>query len=501
MRIGYRLTLFLAGPLVVLMALFGYLDDHRTRARNREELAREGRSVARTLQLAIEDYFRDRQLEDVRDIGDQVTRYERILGLRVFNADGAMIYESTSLSPYPFISQSELLAVLREGRSFEIQRKLGNESATSFLLPLTGSGGRRLGALQLLQLASFIEEEARASRTSMIMLTLSLILAVTSVIYLVTLFGVSRPTEDLVRHFRSVGAGDLDARVPIRGRDEFGRLAQEFNAMCGRLEIAQRTLSAEQERRQRAETALRTAERLASVGRLAAGLAHEIGTPLNVISGRTETLLRRDAGDPKEQRSLRIIMEQIDRISRIVQGMLDFARGRQARPRPADLSEVLKGVLEFMDNRFERRKIHVEYRVPTPLPPVMIDPDQISQVLLNLTVNAVEAMPQGGNLSIRAETTTRPNSDPSGHPGPFLALVFQDTGVGIAPEHLGRVFDPFFTTKDVGSGAGLGLSVSYGIMQEHGGWIEMQSGVGEGTRVTVFLPLADTGASKDGGSV
>ncbi len=495
MSIGKKLTLLLATPLVVLMVFFGVLDDMQSKARHLKELRREGRSVAHTMQLAIEDYFRDRQLDEVRELGDQVTRYERILGLRVFNANGDVIYQSPSLNAYPFAFATELEHVLREGRSYEGQRNLEGEPGIYFLLPLTGTNAVRLGALQLLQLGSFIKEDARASRKSIATLTLIMILAVTSVVYLVTLFNVSRPTEDLVRHFRRIGAGELGAKVPVRGRDEFGRLAQEFNAMCERLETAQQTLLAEQERRERAEQALRRAERLASVGRLAAGLAHEIGTPLNVISGRTEALLRRGAQDAQEQRVLQIIMDQIDRISRILQGMLDFARGRPPQLQRTNLVTVVKNVLEFMDNRFERRKIRVDCRVPSDLPWLMIDPDQISQVLLNLTVNAIEAMPEGGKLTIDGEFLTRPYPDQTGRQGSFVALTIQDTGVGIAPEHLGRVFDPFFTTKEVGAGTGLGLSVSYGIVQEHGGWIEMQSATGEGTCVRVFLPVAEASAS------
>lgn len=501
MRIGYRLTLLLAGPLMVLMALFGYLDDRRTRERNREELAREGRSVARTLQLAIEDYFRDRQLEDVRDLGDQVTNYERILGLRVFNADGTIIYESASLASYPFLSRPQLLAVLSEGRSFELQRKLGDEPATSFLLPLSGAAGRRLGALQLLQLGAFIEEEARASRNFMILLTVATIVALTGIVYLVTLFGVSRPTEELVRRFRQAGAGDLQTRAPVRGHDELGRLAQEFNAMCARLDEAQRSLQLEQEKRHSAETALRTAERLASVGELAAGLAHEIGTPLNVISGRAEGMLSKAPPDSDLRRGLGIIVAQIERISRIVHGMLDFARTREMRPRPVDAARLIATVLEFMEHRLERYRIRVGASLPDGLPRVSADPDQLSQVFLNLVVNAVEAMPEGGTLEVRATVVSRTHHDhPDAVDRPYLALVFADSGVGIAPEHLPRVFDPFFTTKDVGAGVGLGLSVSYGIVQEHGGWIEIESAPGKGTGVTVYLPVVETGPAATGES-
>ncbi|MFH1680909.1 MAG: ATP-binding protein [Candidatus Eisenbacteria bacterium] len=488
MRIGPKLTISLLIPVALLMILFAAIDDVWSRARLRQELVREGRSVARTVQVAMEDYFRDRDLAEARDLVDKISAYERVLGLRIFNPDGTLNYQSRGLEDHPFMAHETLARVIEEKIPLETERKIGEDPAISFLFPLSSADGTVVGAVQLLQLGSFVREEAIASRRSIAGLTAVMIAAITLIILLVTWFSVTRPSRELVRSFRDVGSGDLLSRVPERGDDEFGRLAREFNAMCERLQSARHSLMAEQEERRHVEADLRKAEQMAGLGRLAAGLAHQIGTPLNVIGGRADALRRSLRGDAESERKLRIIVEQIARITRTVRGMLDFASRGELRLVTGDALAVLRGILEFMEPSFEEKRIRVETSYPGRIVPAAIDKDQISEVFLNLVKNAVEAMPGGGVLRVGARVADRPHPEEGGPARPFLEIRVEDTGAGIDPEHLARVFDPFFTTKDVGEGTGLGLSVSYGIVREHGGWIGMESTAGIGTCVTVLLP-------------
>ncbi|MCA9730121.1 MAG: hypothetical protein KC729_20725, partial [Candidatus Eisenbacteria bacterium] len=312
---------------------------------------------------------------------------------------------------------------------------------------------------------------------------------------------------------------------------------REFDAMLQRLVEARESLLAEQRVRREMEARVAQAEHLASVGTLTAGLAHQIGTPLNVIRGRAERLLRRletdpnrhvpaaplaaradigaggepspssgsaeqsvryrtsaepqadpgAAGDPGE-RDLRIIAEQIDRISQLVRRMLDFARVRTVRTSPCDLREVLRNAVELLEVRFEQQQIQVVENGESPIPMIPADPLRLQEVFLNILGNAADAMPSGGTIhtEIRQSERTAPQ-DPS-HQQPVLAVRIRDVGTGIAPEHLTRVFDPFFTTKDVGRGTGLGLSVAYGIVREHGGWMEVESNPDRGACFSVYLP-------------
>jgi signal transduction histidine kinase len=207
-------------------------------------------------------------------------------------------------------------------------------------------------------------------------------------------------------------------------------------------------------------------------------MAHEIGTPMNVILGRAEHLLQRTT-DERVQKGLGIIITQVERITKIMNQLLTFARRCPIERRPIDLRRIIADCLDIVQERVARHRIIVEMVCPDDMPLVYADPDQMSQVLLNLVINALHAMPNGGVLRI-----TLSLSEGS------VKLVIVDTGHGIAKQDLPKIFNPFFTTKEVGKGTGLGLTVVHGIVQEHGGSIEVDSEPGRGTSFTIILPLA-----------
>jgi len=486
-KLGIRFALFLLIPLVGLTALIGWWHVEQGRRMLREELKREGRAIAFVTQSALEDYVRDRQFADLRHFVDGITGYERVLGLRLFDRAGRISYQSNTLDAYPFQHDSLLRQVLASGEIGEMRRQIGQLPVLGYICPLEDSTGV-VGAVQVLQLESFIQEDERASQRFIVTLSLTMVVAILVIVWLVTRYSVTRPIAALIASFREVGAREHPTRVPVHGDDELARLAREFNGMCERLEAARASLLAEQEERRRMEIALRDAERLAGLGRLAAGLAHEIGTPLNVIGGRTEALLRTVEGQDAAERNLRIISTQIDRIARTVRDMLDFARMKPAARVDTDLEQTLDAVLELLDGQLEQRGIRVERTRGAAGATVHADPDQLQQVFLNVIVNAMDAMESGGTLRVRTsvEHPAHPE-DPGRHPR-CVAIVFEDTGTGIPDEHLPHVFDPFFTTKEVGRGTGLGLSVSYGIVRDHGGWFDIRSEVGRGTAISVMLP-------------
>lgn len=232
--------------------------------------------------------------------------------------------------------------------------------------------------------------------------------------------------------------------------------------------------------RKRIEQQLRRAERLAEVGTLAAGMAHEIGTPMNVILGRAEQLMRKSE-DEGTRKGLATITAQVERITRIMNQLLTFARRKSGERRPVNLGQSVEDCLEVLQDRVRRRRITVESHFETTLHPVHVhaDPDEVSQVVLNLLINAIHAMPDGGTLRIGLEPV---NS--------HVKMVVADTGYGISEEDLPKIFDPFFTTKEAGQGTGLGLTVVHNIVQEHGGTIAVESEPGKGTTFTVMLPAA-----------
>ncbi len=225
---------------------------------------------------------------------------------------------------------------------------------------------------------------------------------------------------------------------------------------------------------------LRQAERLAEMGTLASGMAHEIGTPMNVILGRAEQLMRKTE-EETTKKSLGVIVAQVERITKIMNQLLTFARRKPIERRRVNLGQTLDDCLEVLQERIRRTRVRVESRYETLLHPVYIhaDPDQMSQVFLNLFINAIHAMPDGGTLRISLEQTDS-----------HVRAVVTDTGHGVPKEDLPKIFHPFFTTKEAGQGTGLGLTVVYNIVQEHGGSIAVDSEPGTGTTFTVTLPAS-----------
>ncbi|HEU5407337.1 MAG TPA: PAS domain S-box protein, partial [Nitrospira sp.] len=233
--------------------------------------------------------------------------------------------------------------------------------------------------------------------------------------------------------------------------------------------------------RKRLQEQLRRTERVAELGTLASGMAHEIGTPMNVILGRAEYLMDRVTEEPIK-RGLRTIITQVERITRVMNQLLSFARRKAPQRVPLDLRTVIEDGMEMFQERLARNQIRVEMGMADPCPMVLADADQMSQVLLNLIMNALHAMPDGGALRVGLEPEQ-----------PMVKLTIADTGHGIPPEVIRKIYDPFFTTKEFGKGTGLGLTVVKGIIEEHQGSIAVESEQGKGTRFTVLLPIHQSG--------
>ena len=229
--------------------------------------------------------------------------------------------------------------------------------------------------------------------------------------------------------------------------------------------------------RKHLEIQLRRAERLAELGTLASGMAHEIGTPMNVILGRAEYLLQR-AADGGMKKGLTTIITQVERITKVMNQLLAFARRRTPERRAVDLGEIVDESLEMFQERITQSRITVDMTIESSLPPVRADRDQLIQVLINLVMNSIHAMPEGGRLRLSLAREGR-----------SVCLGVSDTGHGMPEEIRSKVFEAFFTTKDFGKGTGLGLTVVKGIIEEHGGTIAVESAVDKGTTFWIRLPL------------
>jgi signal transduction histidine kinase len=247
-------------------------------------------------------------------------------------------------------------------------------------------------------------------------------------------------------------------------------------------------LESETEARLTTVEQLRHAERLGNLGKMAAGIAHELGTPLNVISLRARAIASQEVSGQVAAESASVIHQQSQTMARIIRQLLDFSRARQPKRSAADLVSIARNTLDLVEPFARKHQVSC-VREGAAQAPIVADVDQIQQVLGNLLVNAAQAMPQGGTLRLSVlESDRAPPPDLPRNENHWWVVHVDDTGHGIPPELQKRVFEPFFTTKDVGEGTGLGLSVSYGLVHEHGGWIELWSEPGRGTRFSVYLP-------------
>jgi two-component system NtrC family sensor kinase len=327
-----------------------------------------------------------------------------------------------------------------------------------------------------------------------VMLKFASLAALCAVILLVILFFITStiidPLRGMVVATNKIAQGDLNHRVDVDFRDEIGQLAHSFNLMTENLKIANenllqwgKTLEKRVEERTKElremQDYLIRSEKLASLGKMAAGIAHEINNPLTSILINTHLLLEKSEKKDANFENLTLIADETSRCAQIVKGLLEFSRQNPPEKTRSDINELIERTTQLLENQASFQNVKIIKNLDSRLPLIEVDKTKIQQVFWNLMLNACAAMPKGGNLTI----SSRLEDDRQ-----YVEIVFIDTGVGILRENINRLFDPFFTTKS--SGTGLGLAVSYGIIQQHDGKIEVKSEVGQGSVFTVKLPVS-----------
>jgi signal transduction histidine kinase len=302
---------------------------------------------------------------------------------------------------------------------------------------------------------------------------------------------VSGPITKLLTGIDDVAKGDLTHAILSERDDEIGALATRFNDMTYSLRESRAETKSQNEATLALEQRLAHTEKLATIGQLAAEIAHEVGTPLNVIAGRARSIQRKAKDPDAVEKNAAIVAEQTARITRIIQRLLDFTRRKvgTAERSAVNVDELVTTTLELLGGQLASSKVRMKVARAEALPRIAGDSDRLQQVLINLVINAVQAMPDGGSLvvSTRLDTRARPGLE-GGREQVFVAIVVADTGIGIPAEIRDRIFDPFYTTKEGKGGTGLGLAVCSGIVKEHDGWIDVEDNAGGGTMFSVYLP-------------
>ena len=292
--------------------------------------------------------------------------------------------------------------------------------------------------------------------------------------------------------------------------DEFGQLAESFNSMTRALRKSQvdlenwgHTLERKVEeashelRIAQAETA--RSEKLASVGLLAAGIAHELNNPLTGVLTFSYLVRKNMPDGSPEAEDLDLVIKETKRCAAIIRRLLDFAREKKPEKSYSNLNTLIKDTIQLVEQPAQADNIDIRLELDEHLPVVWLDEDLIKQVIMNMMVNAQHAIEGPGTITVSTQYMDRyPGSDPAMKPGSVAEITISDTGCGIPVEYLQRIFDPFFTTKGVGRGTGLGLSVSHGTIEAHGGVIEVQSVEGKGTEFRIYLPIGEPYATEQG---
>jgi two-component system, NtrC family, sensor kinase len=485
-KIGTRLTLMLLLGLTPVLAGYTYWVVQRSNQIYTSDLKRETRATARSLRAAIDNDFREGRWHR---IGDLFTRIRRDgIAAAVFNSQGGVWYRLDDF-PGNLTPETRKFDIVNSEGSVEFERWAEGKRWFCRLLPLSANGHPVVGYLLVAQDWTKVSEDLKARALGSVIAALAVMVLIALMVPLAVQRYISMPLAELSRRVTARFSTADDLGRSLAG-DEVRLLTQEFRRLDHQLTDARSALLEKHRLELELERRLLHSDRLATIGTLASGLAHEIGTPLGVIRGRAEYLLHSKPESPKTAEGLEVIVNQIDRISRIVRMLLDYARRREPLRVTCDVRPIVRRALHLIETEAARRNVQVFTELGEETLTVQCDADQLQQVFVNLGMNALDAMASTGGM---LRVATQADGDDC------LKLVFEDTGPGVPEQHRHRVFDPFFTTKEPGKGTGMGLAVSQSIMRDHEGEITFDSGP-EGSRFFVTMPMAQSAKPPDGES-
>lgn len=528
----FKVVFYLAVALTLAMLVFTALVVRH----QREELLAEAVSHVNQISDVIKKSTRFAMLTNqpayvdniIRDVGNQGniekvrilskdgtiihSTYLPELGLKVDRKAEACVICHRSDAPLEPVAQSQRSRIFTtpEGRRMLGSMDVFRNEPSCYTANCHGHKKSQsvLGVLDIVYSLDDIDRKMHTNAITMAALSLGFILiAALSVGFFVHRL-VYVPLRDLEDGAQRLASGNLEQTIPVRSDDEFGRLASSFNAMTVALrkseaELLQWGHTLEQKVEERtqelriAEAETARSEKLASVGLLAAGIAHELNNPLTGVLTFT-TLLRKKLPDGNpDAEDLDLVIRETKRCAAIIRRLLDFAREKTPEKKFADINRVIEDTARIIERPASFRDIEIAMDLDPELPQIWIDADLIKQVIMNMLVNAQHAIEHEGSITVRSRRCPQPRSpEPGMAPVPMVEIAIIDTGCGIPEKNLKRIFDPFFTSKEVGKGTGLGLSVSHGIVKAHGGTIEVESTVGKGSVFRIYLPVEPPAGDK-----
>jgi two-component system NtrC family sensor kinase len=490
-KISYKLILTVGGVAITIIAVFSYISIDSQKQALIAQIEQNANQLSETVKSSTKYDMLLNQRERIHRIIDTIGKQEGIEKVRVFNKEGEIIYSSAKDEIGNLVDKQaescfachaadqplEKLSIPERTRIFKVKNHSKN---LGIINPIYNESGcwqaschahqasqSVLGVLDVTMSLDEVERQIAAQQIEMTMFVLIAIIGISFILWFLVQKLVGKPVSELVKATNVVAAGNLDYKIKNYKQDELGHLAHSFNEMTQKLAEAQRQII--------------QSDKLASLGRLAAGVAHEINNPLTGVLTYSSFLLKRVGNDGEMKNDLEVIVRETKRCRDIVKGLLDFARPAPVEKTRVALSKVIEQVLTIMENQLQFKNIRVEKQIGDSLPTIFADHNQMQQVLMNLLVNAVDAIPpQGGEIAIRAHSVRSEGKE-------YVEVSVHDTGCGIAQENLSKIFEPFYTKGQ--KGTGLGLAVVWGIIEKHGGTIKVASTVDQGTTFTVRLPV------------
>ncbi len=490
MLIATKETLLLTATTVLIVGAYGFNLLREERLALAAEMERETRLIGAAVEASVGNAMRDEQITDVQSTLADLEAIDSTMDIYIFDAAGKLVLQSENNPPGERFVPLALDAI-RSDRSKLVLDSLDDEHPKGVLaLPVSTGRAEILDGLVVVRSLEGMRQDLDATRRGVLVSMTLLILAIAALQYALGLKYVTRPLAALASSMRRLRSRESTVSPSKDSGDEVGQLTREFEALVEDLRLARERIDREVESRTNLEHGLQRVDKLITIGQLSAGLAHEIGSPLQVLSGRARAILARPGVPDEIRRHAQILADQSDRITRIVEQLLDFSRRRPPRFAKTDLRAPVGSVLELIAFAAQKKSVSVEMHAESGLPDVVVDADQIQQMILNLLNNALEATEPGGRIAIRLSRREfeRVGDDRT---VPGVRIVVEDDGRGIPKEMLDRMFQPFFTTRIGKGGTGLGLAVVKAIVVAHRGRIAAFSELGVGSRFEIDIPLVD----------
>ena len=469
----WALILRVLVPLLVAMTLVTAVGLRTLESAIEAQMQEDVELVARAVRLPISDSLERGEDASVRQALESVFRIGRVYGAYVYDHEGDLVAAVGAVNPAA--EKQDVAGRAADGERSGGYEEIQGQEVYSYFEPLTDSSGRISGLLQVTRRGSDFQEDIGRLRLQ----AFSFMGGAGVVITGLLLFGhreaIGKHLASLAGSMARIESGERDHRASGEGPKEVRSLSNAFNTMLNSIEAAEREIAERRSDQARLEGELRHAEKLAAIGRLSAGVAHELGTPLSVIDGKAQRALRHADSDSRQERSLQQIRDEVSRMEHIVRQLLEFGRSSNRQFRWTRIGDLVGAALTALEDRFLEHGVAVIVRGETPGADFRVDPVRIEQVLVNLLRNAVQAG--------ATELTLDWGNDDS-----TVWLQVDDNGPGVAEDIRERLFEPFFTTKSVGEGTGLGLAVVHGIVTEHGGTIGVDASAAGGASFRLTLP-------------